>query len=114
MSWWVYLEHDGKPVSVENHSEGGTYAVGGISDAELNITYNYGRCWRAHGWGNLSEQFDGKTGRESIPELRRMVELLGTDQHQDYWEPNDGNAGHALSILLRWAEQYPDAVWRVS
>jgi hypothetical protein len=46
MSWWVYLEDDGETVSVARHAEGGTYAIGGIKRAELNVTYNYGQHFR--------------------------------------------------------------------
>jgi len=88
--------------------------LGGNPSAELNVTYNYGRCWRQHGWGNLADELDGKTVETTIPELRRMVDMLGTDRTDDYWAATDGNAGYALSILLSWAEQHPDATWRVS
>lgn len=63
MSWWVYLNgEDGEPVEVERHAEGGTYAVGGVPKAELNVTYNYGTYYR-HVWDtdDSLRYLDGET-----------------------------------------------------
>jgi hypothetical protein len=108
MSWWVYLEDkDGKPVEVSAHSEGGTYAVGGISEAELNVTYNYGKHF-------AFKTLNGKAASETVEGLTALVAKLGTDRDEDYWNPTPGNVGHAASILLAWAKQHPAAKWRVS
>jgi len=102
-------EH-GEPVEVEKHSEGGTFAPGGTTRASLNVTYNYSRFY--------SETIDrdegirwlyGKKASECIQRLREAICTLGTDQDEDYWAATAGNAGYALSILLKWAEQHPDA-----
>jgi hypothetical protein len=114
MSWWVYLEENGDPVAVANHSEGGTYAIGGIERAELNVTYNYGVCFHLAGIDGFRETLDGQKAADVTPALQSAVEKLGTQQYKDYWAPTPGNAGHALNILLQWAEQYPDAVFKVS
>lgn len=144
MSWWVYLEdetakpwcsygvalEDFKPdwegdtpcpvpcypaVEVERHDEGGTYAIGGINSAELNVTYNYGRCFR-EAWDGvgLQEVLDGKRAEEVIEALEHAVKHLGTEQDGDYWKASAGNAGHALEILASWAHQHPDGRFRVS
>jgi hypothetical protein len=112
MSYWIYLEQDGKTVQVDGHEEGGTYALGGTTDAELNVTYNYSRVYHPHDF-SLKDLSD-KTGGETSARLAELVSELGTDQSEDYWEPSDGNAGHALNVLLSWAKQHPRAVWRVS
>jgi hypothetical protein len=116
MSWWVYLEEsDGTTVEVERFEEGGTRALGGSTEAELNITYNYSAQFQRVFPSKGLSWLHGKTGEESLEALKLGVQMLGTEQFRpDYWAPTAGNAGHALAILLRWAEQYPHAVWRVS
>lgn len=115
MSWWVYLNDGyGETVPVENHAEGGTYALGGVPRAELNVTYNYGRCYREAVGHNLMDFLQDKEAGETLDTLRAVVEKLGTEQTPDYWEPTPGNAGHAAAVLLKWAEQHPDAMWDVS
>lgn len=135
MSYWVHLENrSAKPwctygsqaegscptpcypaVEVPNHSEGGTYAMGGIAQAELNLTYNYSRFFR-----EALDREDGlrwlhdKRASECIGRLADAVGLLGVERDEDYWAPTRGNAGHALSILLEWAKAHPEAVFRVS
>lgn len=122
MSWWVYLEpaDGGEAVPVAPHEEGGTFVLGGVAHAELNVTYNYGAPFREawpeplEGSGALALMLNGRTAGETEPLLAAAVEKLGTDRDPDYWRPTEGNAGHALSILLAWARQHPDAVWRIS
>ncbi len=102
-------------VRVKNHREGGTYAVGGTSSAELNVTYNYGRCFREVWDGvGLQEALNGKRAEDVIGALEHAVRYLGTDQDGDYWSATAGNAGYALSILVNWARQHPTAVFQVS
>ena len=105
-------EH-GNPVEVDKHVEGGNFVLGGTIRASLNVTYNYSRFY--------SETIDrdegirwlyGKKASECIPRLKEAIDALGTEQDEDYWAATAGNAGHALSILLKWAEQHPDAVFK--
>lgn len=115
MSYWVYLvdpETEGS-VRVDNHAEGGTYVLGGTTEAILNVTYNYS----AHICEHLSAEglrwLDGRAAAETTDALRSAVAELGAERDDDYWAETEGNAGHALSVLLRWAEQHPQAIWRV-
>lgn len=145
MSWWVYLEdrsqepwcsyNQAKPwepdfegderctrpcyPSVElanTHSEGGTYVWGGTTQAELNITYNYGKLYyltldRDQGLRVLNDKRAG----DVLELLENAVNQLGTNpMTEDYWAPTPGNAGKALSTLLDWARQHPDAIFTVS
>lgn len=117
MSHWVYLNDSKskKPVKVENHQEGGTYVYGGIEEAELNVTYNYSPHYYIH----LSKHeglrwLSGKKASEVTEELEKAVKALGTKRANDYWKNTKGNAGYALSILLKWAKQYPAAIFEVS
>ena len=42
MSVWIRLEDlQGRTLEAERHEEGGTYVVGGTTECELNVTYNY-------------------------------------------------------------------------
>ena len=112
MSYWVSLYNEtGQIVEVEPFEEGGTYVLGGSDEAELNITYNYTKCYAPFGF-HLTD-LDNKMASETIPKLEELVEKLGTEQDDDYWKPTNGNAGFALSILLKWAKQYPEARWEV-
>jgi hypothetical protein len=113
MSYWVYLSgENGAAVEVERHSEGGTFAVGGNDKAELNVTYNYAKCY---GLADFSlRDLNGMKGKDAIALLERVATFLGTERYDDYWAPTPGNAGFALSILLGWARQHPDAVFSVS
>lgn len=116
MSWWVSLvDADGKLVQVENFSEGGTYAIGGSTEADLNITYNYSPFYYEY----LSKRkglrwLHGKKAKKTITKLAAAVQLLGTERAADYWWKTKGNTGYALSILLRWAKANPEAIWNVN
>lgn len=115
MSYWIYLENvEGHPVEVENHSEGGTYAMGGIGQAELNVTYNYGSFFHEYLNPEGLPWLNEKKASEVLPALVNAVDQLGTDPDGDYWKATPGNAGKALSILAGWAKENPDAVFRVS
>lgn len=121
MSWWASLcDRNGIPLEVGRHAEGGTYVMGGTSEAELNVTYNYGGQFRQawpeplEGSGALGQMLDGRTGAETAPLLRQAVAKLGTEPSKDYWDSSAGNAGRALATLLAWAERHPNGVWKVS
>lgn len=117
------------PVEVEMFAEGGTQVMGGSSQAELNITYNY--SWFYYlllDEKNGLRWLYGKQAKDCIERLRTAVGKLGKNQyvvhdegyqfndpgthhltHIDYWASTPGNAGHALDILLRWASEHPEA-----
>lgn len=103
----------GRSVLVESHSEGGTFAVGGTNSADLNITYNYYEHFcRTLGEDGIWQLHDQRAG-DWIERLEKAVETLGTKRHDDYWKSTKGNAGYALSILLRWAKRHPEAIFEV-
>lgn len=112
MSYGVYFTD---PVSREvielkdvHYMRGGTYAVGGTKDLYLNITYNYARNYAKHDFSirDLNE----KTAFEAITELERVIQLLGDDVTDNYWDATDGNAKRALISLLTMAKIRPDAI----
>lgn len=113
MSYDLGLYKNGKAVPVNPFSEGGTRPMHGTDCAELNITYNYGWFY--------SRYLDKKLGlrwlytrkaKDCIKRLEKAVKILGTDTYRDYWADTPGNAGFALSILLEWAKDNPDAVFQ--
>ena len=115
MSFDVSLEDDKGVVTVGSHEEGGTYVQGGTSDAELNVTYNYSQhyCETLDTVDGL-RWLNGKAAKDCIDRLGKAIHHLGTAPDPDYWKATPGNAGRALNILLLWAKQHPDAVFRVS
>lgn len=115
MSWDIELRPQGSrsAYGCEPHEEGGTYAVGGLAEMALNVTYNYTEVLAAIGSPSFRE-LDGMTGEESVSMLAEIVAKCGTKQYTDYWAPTPGNCGYAASILLAWAMQHPEGIWNVN
>lgn len=95
-----------------HHVTGGTYQMGGSSEAWLNVTYNYA----PHYYRLMDEEkgirvLYGMTGAESIPLLKKTISALKDDVSDNYWEPTEGNAKRALCGLLAFAQMRPDGVW---
>ena len=97
----------------KHYYEGGTYVLGGTTEAHLNITYNYHPYFQSV-WDHGLDEFHGKQAREVVPLLRDAVEKLGTRTTGNYWQPTAGNAGHALSNLLAILEAFPDGIVDIS
>jgi hypothetical protein len=91
--------------------KGGMYAIGGTTEASLNVTYNYGKhYYRVLGDKGIRTIY-GMTGAESIPLLTKAIGALGDDKSDDYWEETEGNAKAALIQLRTLAYMRPDGVW---
>ena len=94
-----------------HHMRGGTYAIGGTTDAHLNVTYNYSpHYYRTMGEGGIRTIY-GMTGADSILVLEKAIAELGDETDPDYWRPTEGNAKRALVQLLALAKMRPDGVW---
>ena len=113
-----------------HHMRGGSYSIGGTTEAHLNVTYNYFPQFRRV-LGVLPEprpkapewlREDGKpvagirtiyglTGAESLPVLDAAIAQLGDDVDDNYWTPTDGNAKRALIQLRALAAMRPDGLW---
>ena len=116
MGWDIELvDSEGKIVEVPRHWEGSTIAISGIEYADLNLTYNYSKWYY--------EFLDSKEGlrwlnnkkaKDTIKTMEKAIEKLGTERDNDYWAPTPGNAGYALSILIHWAKQHPEATWKIA
>ena len=105
-------DKEGEICRVERQWEGGEYILDGNTGAELYITYNYSKFYysvldRKKGLEFLNE----KKSKSVIEKIRKAVGKLGTKRNKNYWRSTRGNAGYALSILMKWAEQYPEAIF---
>lgn len=110
----------------------GESSVKPITEAWLNITYNYSRYYSeaAEGDDRFYGEDDegqyknqgirgiyGKTGAESIPMLKDMAERIQRKVEtesilaKDYWTPTAANAVNPLYQLIAFAELRPDGVW---
>lgn len=108
MSYWIYLkDENGDTCEVDNHEEGGIYALGGTTKAELNVTYNYADKFKFR-------ELHHKKASDSITQLVAAVLSYGTERDPDYWKSTPGNVGHVCWILMKWAMAHPDAIWYVS
>jgi len=90
---------------------GGTYAIGGTTEAWLNITYNYADYFYKTIGDNGIRTIYGMTGAESIPVLKNAIARLKDDVDPDYWKKTEGNAKKALCGLLAFAQMRPDGIW---
>lgn len=92
--------------------KGGTYAIGGTTEASLNVTYNYApHFYRTMGDQGIRTIY-GMTGADSIPLLDTAIRQLSDDVHDDYWKPTEGNAKRALIQLKMLASMRPDGIWQ--
>lgn len=115
MSYDIYLKNPETGNTIifdEPHQiSGGTYQVGGSTEAWLNITYNYApHYYRIYGEKGIRFLY-GMAARDSIPYLQEGIALLSNDVSDDYWESTEGNAKKALIQLLSLALMAPNAVW---
>jgi hypothetical protein len=111
-----------------HHMRGGTYAIGGTTQASLNVTYNYSAHYRrafGHEGVELTEyqrlfgggqtglrSIYGLSGAESLPLLDAAISRLGDDTDPDYWKATEGNAKRALIQLRALAAMRPDGIWQ--
>lgn len=114
MSYDIYLrDAQGDTIYFENPFDlrGGTYAMGGTTEAWLNVTYNYApHFYRTMGEKGIRTIY-GLTGEASVPILRSAIDALGDDTDPDYWKPTEGNAKAALRNALALALAAPDGIW---
>ena len=88
--------------------QGGTYAPGGTMEPWLNVTYNYAVHFvSVFGMGGI-RNLHGKTAKEVLGMLEVAIPMLGTDVHESYWEPTEGNARKALEDLRELAKLVPE------
>ena len=111
----------------------GRWAPAPITDAWLNVTYNYAEYYyrvfepayrpeypeaepedrkdKKAGYLYGIRSIYGMTGADSIPVLQKAADQLGDEVSSDYWEPTEGNAKRPLLQLIAMAKLRPDGVW---
>lgn len=118
MSYDFYLTEPGTGDTIildqPHQIKGGTFALGGTNEAELNITWNYAKHYCRVICPKLGvKKIIGMTGKDSIVLLEQAAEKLGDNVDEtDYWNPTEGNAKQALLGLITLAKMRPDGVWR--
>lgn len=91
---------------------GGTYAVGGTTEANLNVTYNYSEHYRQHLDADQGIRWlYGQRAKDTFDRLEAAITALGTDRDTDYWKATPGNAGAALADLLTLGRMFPGGIW---
>lgn len=91
---------------------GGTYQLGGPTEASLNITYNYSKhFYNVFGEKGLRTIY-GMSGSKSVSVLKEAIDKLGDDVSDNYWDGTEGNAKRALEDLLYLAHIIPQGVWQ--
>lgn len=136
MSYDIYLADPvtREPIELEeaHHMRGGTYPLSGTTEAWLNITYNYADWYYRPGVFAETAEGDrgirtiyGMTGAESIPILKKAIEVLegltvdiSKKEHCEkqgctgYWLSTKANALRPLYQLLALAQMRPDGIWK--
>ena len=127
------VTHEQLCTDVPHDMRGGTYAMYGTTELWLNITYNYGRYYRAGFEPNQETNENGirtiygLTGAESVPVIQKAIEKISSDDIPDitqkemdelkkqgvdgYWMPTKTNALKPLYQLIAMAQIRPDGVW---
>lgn len=99
MSWWIYLDDENGDVIDTNEvrHEGGTQVLGGCTEAELNVTYNYGCHF------NFPE-LHGQSAKVAKALLIQKYDKLKDNEDNDYWKATEGNVKRAIKTLIGFAE----------
>lgn len=118
---------------VSPHTEGGTIAVGGSTEARMDVTYNYG--WYYHlvfgenGIRHLKGMHVGQSlplianaiYRLSAPNMRDQYNADKDNDHLDtwtepddyYWKPTPENALAVLKVMMIWGLDNINGIWYV-
>lgn len=137
MSYDIYLTDPVTHVPLEleeaHYMRGGTYVMGGTTEAWINITYNYADWYYRPGvFARTKKASKGirtiysMTGAESITVLKKAIQKLESmtidisdkkrrecEEHgaTGYWMPTRANAIRPLYQLLALAQMRPDGIW---
>jgi len=116
MGYAIYLQEPltGERVYFDepHQIKGGTFAIGGTSEAWLSVTYNYSDHYcRVFGEEGIRTIY-GMTGAEALPVIEEAASKLGDDVDEDYWKSTEGNAKKALLQLKAFAQMRPDAIFQ--
>ena len=85
---------------------GGTYALGGTTEAWLNVTYNYGRIFRRLLGDEGIRVIYGMNIKDARPILANAAASLGNvGPDADYWKACDGNVRKAIMNLIELTDR---------
>ena len=80
--------------------EAASYEPHGTTLADFVITFNYFELYQTAGL-DISRDLNGRRISEVRSLLQEKIDVLGTNNVSDYWAKTPGNAGRALSNLLK-------------
>lgn len=83
-----------------------------ITEASLNVTYNYYKHYEPI-LGDGMDFFQDMSTADAIPHLEKVVDTLGTKIDPDYWKSTPGNAGAAADSLLFLCQECPGGIIKV-
>jgi len=92
---------------------GGTYAVGGTSEAYFNITYNYAPAFYRVLGDNGLRSLDGQLVATTLGRIEAAMKELKDDVSNNYWDATEGNAKRALAGLLVLGYKAPEGKWKI-
>lgn len=91
---------------------GGTFAIGGTTEAWLSVTCNYCKFFRKV-WNDGIFDLNGKTVSVAVEMLNDAIQKLKGEKDADYWKPTEGNARASLFNLKLLCEiamyEYPNS-----
>ena len=109
MSYDIRIKRkDGTVVELrERHTIiGGTYALGGTTEAWLNVTYNYGRIFRRLLGEEGIRVIYGMNIKDARSILANAAASLGNaEPDADYWKACDGNVRKAILSLIELTDR---------
>lgn len=98
-------------LDAKHNITGGTYCIGGTTEAWLNITYNYAPFfYEVFGEKGIRTIYGMKV-LDSLPMMIEACSKLQGQQDEDYWAPTEDNARAALLNLIYLGIQAPNGIW---
>jgi len=118
MGWDVELrvkDEEGKWHIAETkpHYAGSIIEFGGSHHCEMTVTFNYSRFYSQVFPEKGFRWLNDRKASDAIPVLEDGIKALGTRTTGSYWDESPGNAGYILTVLLEWAKEHPDGVFKV-
>ncbi len=128
MSYDITLADENGACQIARHEEGGTYRLGGTTEAHLNCTYNYAPFYYAHLDTEKGIRWlYGKTGAECVPRLEAAIAAIAVDtdlaatqrasveegrrKARAWLDENPDRADHPLASIYRNAASAVDDYW---
>lgn len=117
MGWCIYLvdsvTREVIKLPFKHQIYGSNNCIGGTDELWVDITYNYSRIYREKTNGLSLDYLHNKFAYETFDFLENLINSLGDDVSDDYWEATEGNAKKSLHQLLTFARMRPNGIWKV-